>query len=115
MISTEGVGDAVRDGLRGANHSNSLAIARICNVRESRPEAAPAHPRGDSVNTFLQRPAPHCIDHFRALAQCPFYFFAMKPLQRWQSRHTHLPDWLQEWLDVMVPLLQIVLIVFCAW
>ena len=31
MISNEGVGDAVRDGLRGANHSNSLAIARICN------------------------------------------------------------------------------------
>lgn len=39
----------------------------------------------------------------------------MKPLQRWQNWHTHLPDWLQEWLDVMVPLLQIVLIVFCAW
>ena len=31
MVSNEGVGDAVRDGLRGANHSNSLAIARICN------------------------------------------------------------------------------------
>ena len=45
----------------------------------------------------------------------PFLFFAMKPLQRLQRWQTHLPDWLQEWLDVMVPLLQIVLIVFCAW
>lgn len=30
-ISREGVQDADRDGLLGANRSNSLAIARICN------------------------------------------------------------------------------------
>ena len=40
MISNEGVRDAVRDGLRGANHSNSLAIARICNDAD-RPRLRP--------------------------------------------------------------------------
>lgn len=39
----------------------------------------------------------------------------MKPLQRLQRWQAHLPDWLQEWLDVMIPLLQIALIVLCAW
>ena len=53
MISNEGVGDAVRDGLRGANHSNSLAIARICNDAD-RPKPRP-HTHEEIVNTFLRR------------------------------------------------------------
>ena len=51
MVSNEGVGDAVRDGLRGANHSNSLAIARICNDAD-RPRPRP-HTHEEIVNTFL--------------------------------------------------------------
>ena len=51
MISNEGMGDAVRDGLRGANHSNSLAIARICNDAD-RPKPRP-HTHEEIVNTFL--------------------------------------------------------------
>ena len=51
MISNEGVGDADRDGLRGANHSNSLAIARICNDAD-RPKPRP-HTHEEIVNTFL--------------------------------------------------------------
>ena len=51
MISSEGVGDAVRDGLRGATHSNSLAIARICNDAD-RPKPRP-HTHEEIVNTFL--------------------------------------------------------------
>ena len=51
MISNEGVGDAVRDGLRGANHSNSLAIARICNDA-ARPKPR-SHTHEEIVNTFL--------------------------------------------------------------
>ena len=50
MISNEGVGDADRDGLRGANHSNSLAIARICNDAD-RPKPRP-HTHEEIVNTF---------------------------------------------------------------
>ena len=50
MVSNEGVGDAVRDGLRGANHSNSLAIARICNDAD-RPKPRP-HTHEEIVNTF---------------------------------------------------------------
>ena len=50
MISNEGVGDAVRDGLQGANHSNSLAIARICNDAD-RPKPRP-HTHEEIVNTF---------------------------------------------------------------
>ena len=50
MVSNEGVGDAVRDGLRGANHSNSLAIARICNDAD-RPRPRP-HTHEEIVNTF---------------------------------------------------------------
>ena len=50
MISNEGVGDAVRDGLRGANHSNSLAIARICNDAD-RQKPRP-HTHEEIVNTF---------------------------------------------------------------
>ena len=50
MISNEGVGDAVRDGLRGANHSNSLAIARIYNDAD-RPKPRP-HTHEEIVNTF---------------------------------------------------------------
>ena len=53
MISNEGVGDAIRDGLRGANHSNSLAIARICNDAD-RPKPRP-HTQEEIVNTFLRR------------------------------------------------------------
>ena len=53
MISNEGVGDADRDGLRGANHSNSLAIARICNDAD-RPKPRP-HTHEEIVNTFLGR------------------------------------------------------------
>ena len=53
MVSNEGVGDAVRDGLRGANHSNSLAIARICNDAD-RPKPRP-HTHDEIVNTFLER------------------------------------------------------------
>ena len=51
MVSNEGVGDADRDGLRGANHSNSLAIARICNDAD-RPKSRP-HTHEEIVNTFL--------------------------------------------------------------
>ena len=51
MVSNEGVGDAVRDGLRGANHSNSLAIARIWNDAD-RPRPRP-HTHEEIVNTFL--------------------------------------------------------------
>ena len=51
MISNEGVGDAERDGLRGANHSNSLAIARICNDAD-RPKPRP-HTHEEIVNTVL--------------------------------------------------------------
>ena len=51
MISNEGVGDAIRDGLRGANHSNSLAIARICNDAD-RPKPRP-HTHEEIVNTCL--------------------------------------------------------------
>ena len=50
LISNEGVGDAVRDGLRGANHSNSLAIARIWNDAD-RPRPRP-HTHEEIVNTF---------------------------------------------------------------
>ena len=50
MVSNEGVRDAVRDGLRGANHSNSLAIARICNDAD-RPKPRP-HTHEEIVNTF---------------------------------------------------------------
>ena len=50
MISNEGVRDAVRDGLRGANHGNSLAIARICNDAD-RPKPRP-HTHEEIVNTF---------------------------------------------------------------
>ena len=59
MISNEGVGDAVRDGLRGANHSNSLAIARICNDAD-RPRPRP-HTHEEIVNTFLVH---DCIAHW---------------------------------------------------
>ena len=57
MISNEGVGDAVRDGLRGANHSNSLAIARICNDAD-RPRPRP-HTHEEIVNTFLSQHLLH--------------------------------------------------------
>ena len=75
MISNEGVGDAVRDGLRGANHSNSLAIARICNDAD-RPKPRP-HTHEEIVNTFLghllhQRLGQtrlHCLALGQALAQ----------------------------------------------
>ncbi|MEN9320214.1 MAG: hypothetical protein RL039_27, partial [Pseudomonadota bacterium] len=40
-------------GLRGANHSNSLAIARICNDAD-RPKPRP-HTHEEIVNTFLGR------------------------------------------------------------
>ncbi len=39
----------------------------------------------------------------------------MTPIQRFRSWQTHLPDWAQEWLDVMIPLLQIALIILAAW
>ena len=63
MVSNEGVGDAVRDGLRGANHSNSLAIARICNDAD-RPKPRP-HTHEEIVNTFLVQAAQgvHCLIH----------------------------------------------------
>ena len=37
---------------------------------------------------------------------------ASNKLQKYQ---THLPDWVQDWLDVIVPALHIVLIVVVAW
>ena len=37
---------------------------------------------------------------------------ASNKLQKYQ---THLPDWVQDWLDVIVPALHIVLIVMVAW
>ena len=51
-ISREGVQDADRDGLLGANRSNSLAIARICNNAD-RPIPR-LHTRVEIVNTLLQ-------------------------------------------------------------
>lgn len=39
----------------------------------------------------------------------------MTLIQRLRAWHTHLPEWVQEWLGVAVPLLQIVLIVLGAW
>ena len=60
-ISREGVQDANRDGLLGANRSNSLAIARICNNAD-RPIPR-LHTRVEIVNTLLQRggeDAPRC-------------------------------------------------------
>ena len=50
-ISREGVQDADRDGLLGANRSNSLAIARICNNAD-RPIPR-LHTRVEIVNTLL--------------------------------------------------------------
>ena len=52
-ISREGVQDANRDGLLGANRSNSLAIARICNNAD-RPIPR-LHTRVEIVNTLLSR------------------------------------------------------------
>ena len=52
-ISREGVQAADRDGLLGANRSNSLAIARICNNAD-RPIPR-LHTRVEIVNT-LSRP-----------------------------------------------------------
>ena len=51
-ISREGVQDADRDGLLGANRSNSLAIARICNNAD-RPIPR-LHTRVEIVNTLLK-------------------------------------------------------------
>mgnify|MGYP001209422477 CR=1 FL=1 len=51
-ISREGVQDADRDGLLGANRSNSLAIARICNNAD-RPIPR-LHTRVEIVNTLLR-------------------------------------------------------------
>ena len=59
MISNEGVGDAVRDGLRGANHSNNLAIARICNDAD-RPKPRP-HTHEEIVNTFSGAGQGHAV------------------------------------------------------
>ena len=75
MISNEGEGDAVRDGLRGANHSNSLAIARIWNDAD-RPKPRP-HTHEAIVNTFLghllhqrlRQARLHCLALGQALAQ----------------------------------------------
>lgn len=39
----------------------------------------------------------------------------MTPIQRLRAWHTHLPDWLQEWLDVMIPTVQITLVMLAAW
>src|SRR5574344_1116208 len=50
-ISREGVQDADRDGLLGANRSNSLAIARICNNAD-RPIPR-LHTRVEIANTLL--------------------------------------------------------------
>ena len=52
-ISREGVQDADRDGLLGANRSNSLAIARICNNAD-RPIPR-LHTRVEIVNTLSQQ------------------------------------------------------------
>ena len=54
-ISREGVQDADRDGLLGANRSNSLAIARICNNAD-RPIPR-LHTRVEIVNTLLVQQA----------------------------------------------------------
>lgn len=55
-ISREGVQDADRDGLLGANRSNSLAIARICNNAD-RPIPR-LHTRVEIVNQWDGRPPP---------------------------------------------------------
>ena len=39
----------------------------------------------------------------------------MTLLQRMKNLQTHLPAWVTDWLDVVVPLLQIALIVLVAW
>ena len=51
-ISREGAQDADRDGLLGANRSNSLAIARICNNAD-RPIPR-LHTRVEIVHTLLE-------------------------------------------------------------
>ena len=58
-ISREGVQDADRDGLLGANRSNSLAIARICNNAD-RPIPR-LHTRVEIVNTLLEQGAEQAL------------------------------------------------------
>ena len=36
-------------------------------------------------------------------------------VSRWQLVKTHLPEWVQDWLEVIVPGTQILLILFAAW
>ncbi len=50
MISNEGVGDAVRDGLRGANHSIAWLLRGFATTQTA--QAAP-HTHEEIVNTFL--------------------------------------------------------------
>ena len=39
----------------------------------------------------------------------------MTLIDRFSSLRTRLPVWMQEWLEIAVPVLQILLIVFVAW
>ena len=75
-ISREGVQDANRDGLLGANRSNSLAIARICNNAD-RPIPR-LHTRVEIVNTLLGQRAEDFLHHGAGTAQgvlANFLFF----------------------------------------
>ena len=59
-ISREGVQDADRDGLLGANRSNSLAIARISNNAD-RPIPR-LHTRVEIANTLLACAGQHLAE-----------------------------------------------------
>lgn len=37
------------------------------------------------------------------------------PLERFRAWRTHLPEWMQDWLEVIIPAGQVLLIVLAAW
>lgn len=37
------------------------------------------------------------------------------PLERFRTWRTHLPEWVQDWLEVIIPAVQVLLIVLMAW
>lgn len=39
----------------------------------------------------------------------------MTLLQRFENLRPRLPEWMQDWMDIMIPVLQIMLIVLVAW
>ncbi len=87
MVSNEGVGDADRDGLRGANHSNSLAIARICKDAD-RPKPRP-HTHEEIVNTFLAAASQCHPRHNQTAARPGAPVQRLSPYQPGQHGHQH--------------------------